>query len=39
MVKQYSAELKMGSLKRIEATGVPVARVAADLGISENSLL
>jgi len=38
MAKQYSAEFKMESVKRVEATGGPVAKVAADLGVNENTL-
>ncbi|MBT9140629.1 MAG: hypothetical protein DDT30_01207 [Dehalococcoidia bacterium] len=38
MVKQYSAEFKLEAVKRIERTGEPVSRVAADLGVNENTL-
>jgi transposase len=38
MAKQYGAEFKMEAVKRVEATGEPVARVAEDLGINENTL-
>lgn len=38
MVKQYSAEFKFEAVKRVEATGGPVSKVAADLGINENTL-
>ena len=38
MAKYYSAEFKLDAVKRVETTGVPVARVAAELGINENTL-
>lgn len=38
MAKYYSAEFKMDAVKRVETTGAPVARVAAELGINENTL-
>lgn len=38
MTKQYSAEFKLDAIKRVEATGGPVAKVAAELGINENTL-
>ena len=38
MTKQYSAEFKMDAVKRVEASGSPVSRVAAELGINENTL-
>lgn len=34
MAKQYSAEFKMDAVKRIEVTGGPVSKVAAELGIT-----
>ncbi|QDR79532.1 Transposase [Sporomusa termitida] len=38
MVKQFSAEFKLQAVKRVEATGGPVSKVAAELGINENTL-
>ena len=38
MAKQYTSEYKIEAVKRVEATKVPVARVAAELGINENTL-
>ncbi|MHC1762671.1 MAG: transposase [Negativicutes bacterium] len=38
MSKYYSAEFKLEAVKRVEKTGEPVARIAADLGINENTL-
>lgn len=38
MVKQYSAEFKLQAVKRVETTGGPVSKVAAELGINENTL-
>ncbi|XEQ91723.1 hypothetical protein SCACP_05310 [Sporomusa carbonis] len=38
MAKYYSAEFRMDAVKRVETTGAPVARVAAELGINENTL-
>ena len=38
MVKHYSPEFKMEAVKRVQKTGVSVAKVAADLGINENTL-
>ena len=38
MAKQYTSEYKIEAVKRVEATNAPVARVAAELGINENTL-
>jgi len=38
MAKQYSAEFKLEAIRRIERTGEPVARVAAELGVNENTM-
>lgn len=38
MVKQFSAEFKMEAVRRVETTGGPVSKVAAELGINENTL-
>jgi len=38
MSKYYSAEFKMEAVKRVQKTGEPVARIATDLGINENTL-
>lgn len=38
MVKQYSAEFKMEAIKRAQNSGISVAKVAAELGINENTL-
>ena len=38
MSKYYSAEFKMEAVKRVRKTGEPVARIAADIGINENTL-
>ena len=38
MAKQYSAEFKLEAVRRIERTGEPVSRVAADLGVNENTM-
>lgn len=38
MAKQYSAEFKMDAVKRAKDTGGPVSKVAADLGVNENTL-
>ena len=38
MAKQYSAEFKLEAVRRIERTKEPVARVAADLGVNENTM-
>jgi len=38
MAKQYDAEFKLEAVKRVETTGEPVAKVAADLGVNENTL-
>ncbi|WP_324332222.1 transposase [Methylomusa anaerophila] len=35
---KYSAEFKMEAVKRLEASSAAVARVAAELGINENTL-
>ncbi|WP_246105599.1 IS3 family transposase [Sporomusa termitida] len=37
-MKQFSAEFKLQAVKRVEATGGPVSKVAAELGINENTL-
>ena len=37
-MKTYSAEFKIEAVKRLEASGLPVARVAAELGVNENTL-
>lgn len=36
--KQYSPEYKLETVKRIEKTGEPVSKVAADLGIKLSTL-
>lgn len=38
MAKQYSAEFKMEAVRRIERTGESVSKVAADLGVNENTM-
>ena len=38
MAKQYSAEFKMDAVKRVKDTGGPVSKVAAELGVNENTL-
>ena len=38
MSKYYSAEFKMEAVKRVQKTGDPVARIAAELGVNENTL-
>ena len=38
MVKQYSGEFKMEAVRRIERTRETVSKVAADLGVNENTL-
>jgi len=38
MAKQYRAEFKLASIRRLERTGEPVARVAAELGVNENTI-
>lgn len=38
MSKQYSSEFKMEAVKRVERTGEPVARVAADLDVKTSTL-
>lgn len=38
MVKQYSPEFKLEAVKRVLSSGASVARVAADLGVNENTL-
>ncbi|MBS3948440.1 MAG: transposase [Dethiobacter sp.] len=38
MATQYSAEFKLEAVKRVKTSGAPVARVAAELGINENTL-
>lgn len=38
MVKQYSAEFKMEAIKRVQNAGISVAKVAAELGVNENTL-
>lgn len=38
MVKQFSAEFKLEAVKRVEASGGPVSKVAEELGINENTL-
>jgi transposase len=38
MAKQYSAEFKMEAVRRVERTIEPVSKVAADLGVNENTL-
>ena len=35
MATQYSAEFKLEAVKRVKTSGVPVARVAAELGINK----
>lgn len=39
MVKQYSAEFKMEAIKRVQNAGISVAKVAAELGVNESTLL
>lgn len=38
MAQQYSPEFKMEAVKRVLSSGSPVARVAAELGVNENTL-
>jgi transposase len=38
MSKQYSSEFKLEAIKRIQRTRESVAKVAADLGVNENTL-
>ena len=38
MAKQYSAEFKIEAVRRIERTKEPVSKVAADLGVNENTM-
>lgn len=38
MIKQYSPEFKLEAVKRVLSSGAPVARVAAELGVNENTL-
>lgn len=38
MSKQYSAEFKLEAVKRVKASHGPVAHVAAELGVNENTL-
>ena len=35
---KYSVEFKLETVKRVETSGLPIARVAAELGINENTL-
>lgn len=35
---KYSAEFKLETVKRVKTSGLPIARVAAELGINENTL-
>lgn len=36
--QQYDAEFKMEAIRRLERTGESVAKVAADLGVKENTM-
>jgi transposase len=39
MVKQqYDAEFKLEAIRRLERTGESIAKVAADLGVKENTM-
>jgi transposase len=38
MAKQYNAEFKMEAVRRIARTGETVSKVAADLGVNENTM-
>ena len=38
MAKRYSAEFKMDAVRRIERTGEAASKVAADLGVNENTV-
>ena len=38
MAKQYNAEFKLEAVRRIERTGEAVSKVAADLGVNENTM-
>jgi transposase len=38
MAKQYDVEFKMEAIRRLERTGESVAKVAADLGVNENTM-
>lgn len=38
MNKQYSAEFKLEAVKRIERTGEPVSKVAAELGVKPTTI-
>lgn len=36
--QQYDAEFKMEAIRRLERTGEPIAKVAADLGVKESTM-
>ena len=36
--QQYNAEFKMEAIRRLERTGEPISKVAADLGVKENTM-
>ena len=38
MAKYYAAEFKLEAVKRVHKTGEAVSKVAADLGVNENTL-
>ena len=38
MSRYYSAEFKLEAVKRVQKTVEPVARIAAELGVNENTL-
>lgn len=37
-MSKYSSEFKIEAVKRVEASGLPIARVAVELGVNENTL-
>lgn len=37
-MQTYSSEFKIEAVKRAQTSGLPVARVAAELGVNENTL-
>lgn len=37
-MQTYSSEFKIEAVKRVETSGLSVARVAAELGVNENTL-
>lgn len=37
-MSKYSPEFKMEAVKRVETSNLPIARVAVELGVNENTL-